>query len=78
MAPTGEGANLAMFDGSELGKAIAANPGNLETALTAYEREMFSRSRASAVGGEEIFEALYGEKAPHSMVDFFNGIPATE
>jgi 2-polyprenyl-6-methoxyphenol hydroxylase-like FAD-dependent oxidoreductase len=78
MAPTGEGANLAMFDGAELGKAIAANPDNVEAALTAYETEMFPRSHESAVGGEEVFQALFGDNAPQSIVDFFNNIPSVK
>ena len=44
MMPSGEGANLAMFDGAELGKAIAANPGDVEAALLAYETDLFPRS----------------------------------
>src|ERR1700723_1026515 len=48
MTPSGEGANLAMYDGAELGKAIAANPGNVEAALLAYEKELFPRSELEA------------------------------
>ncbi|MFJ2911788.1 FAD-dependent oxidoreductase [Streptomyces sp. NPDC087228] len=46
--PNGEGANLAMQDGAELGKALAAHPDDIETALTEYERELFPRSAAAA------------------------------
>jgi 2-polyprenyl-6-methoxyphenol hydroxylase-like FAD-dependent oxidoreductase len=71
MAPSGEGANLAMYDGAELGKAIAANPGDVETALLAYEKELFSRSASEAVDAHEVFNACYGDNAPQSLVDFF-------
>jgi 2-polyprenyl-6-methoxyphenol hydroxylase-like FAD-dependent oxidoreductase len=71
MAPSGEGANLAMFDGAELGKAIAANPGNVEAALIAYERDLFPRSASEAAESERILNVCLGPNAPRSLVDFF-------
>jgi 2-polyprenyl-6-methoxyphenol hydroxylase-like FAD-dependent oxidoreductase len=71
MVPSGEGANLAMFDGAELAKAIAANPGDIEAALTAYEKDLFPRSASAAEEAEEILEVCYGANAPQSLVDFF-------
>ena len=73
MMPSGEGANLAMYDGAELGKALAANPGDLEAALAAYEEALFPRSAVAAAEARELSKLLFGEKAPGSLVDMFNG-----
>ncbi len=71
MAPSGEGANLAMFDGAELGQAIAANLNDVEAALAAYEKELFPRSAAEAAEAERVLEACLGHNAPQSLLDFF-------
>jgi 2-polyprenyl-6-methoxyphenol hydroxylase-like FAD-dependent oxidoreductase len=77
MIPSGEGANLAMFDGAELGKAIAANPGDVEAALIAYEKDLFPRSASEAAESEGILNVCLGPNAPQSLVDFFtNNQPA--
>ncbi|TGL62077.1 FAD-dependent oxidoreductase [Leptospira sarikeiensis] len=74
MPPSGEGANLAMLDGAELGKAIIANPSNIEEALITFEKQMFSRSAAEAIDSEEILDLCLGESSPQSLVNFFNGV----
>jgi 2-polyprenyl-6-methoxyphenol hydroxylase-like FAD-dependent oxidoreductase len=71
MIPSGEGANLAMFDGSELGKAIAANPGDVEAALMAYEKDLFPRSASEAAEAEGVLRVCLGPDAPQSLLDFF-------
>jgi 2-polyprenyl-6-methoxyphenol hydroxylase-like FAD-dependent oxidoreductase len=73
MIPSGEGANLAMFDGAELGQAIAANPGDIEAALTAYEKDLFPRSASAAAEAEVILNICLGDNAPQSLLDFFAG-----
>jgi 2-polyprenyl-6-methoxyphenol hydroxylase-like FAD-dependent oxidoreductase len=64
--PNGEGANLAMFDGAELGQCIAAHPGDMDKALTAYEQAMFSR--AAEAGGEDVYGVMLGQDAPYSWI----------
>jgi 2-polyprenyl-6-methoxyphenol hydroxylase-like FAD-dependent oxidoreductase len=73
MIPSGEGANLAMYDGAELGRAIAANPGDVEAALLAYETDLFPRSAPEAAEAERILEVCIGPNAPQSLLDFFTG-----
>jgi len=72
MSPfAGEGANLAMFDGAELGKAIAARPDDLEAALRAYEKDLFPRSAAAAAEAARNLQVLFDERAPQSLLDLF-------
>lgn len=71
MPLSGEEVNLAMFDGAELGQAIAAHPGDVEGALIAYEKDLFPRSASEAADAAAILDVLYGDHAPQSLVDFF-------
>ncbi|MGW8374921.1 NAD(P)/FAD-dependent oxidoreductase [Streptomyces sp. ODS28] len=73
MPPSGEGANLAMLDGAELGRALAAHPGDTEAALAAYEEALFPRSAAAAADAAELLPLCLGERAPQSLVDMFEG-----
>lgn len=80
LPPNGEGANLAMLDGAELAQAIVANPDDKEAAFAAYEGKLFPRSAAVAPDMHEILDLMLGEKAPFSLIAFFNreGVDQTE
>ena len=78
MPPAGEGANLAMLDGAELGTAIAAHPGDIEAALTAYEEALFPRSESEYADAYEILELCLGDRAPFGLIEFFTGTLAGE
>ncbi|MFD7510770.1 FAD-dependent oxidoreductase [Streptomyces sp. NPDC059853] len=65
---TGEGANLAMLDGAELGMALAARPGDPEGALAAYERALFPRSSAYAAEAGAVLDLCFRHDAPHGLL----------
>ncbi|MGY0489876.1 FAD-dependent oxidoreductase [Streptomyces sp. WG-D5] len=63
--PNGEGANLAMLDGAELGRALAEHPDDTEAALSVFEQAMFartSRAQGADADGHDLHE-LYEELA---------------
>ncbi|WP_328656190.1 FAD-dependent oxidoreductase [Streptomyces sp. NBC_00334] len=73
MPPSGEGANLAMYDGAELGTALATHPGQVEAALAAYERDLFPRSAAEAADAARLHALMFGDDAPHGLIKMFTG-----
>ena len=79
MSPfAGEGANLAMFDGAELGKAIAAHPDDIEAALAEYEQALFPRSAQFAAESDKNHQLIFGDNAPASLLDLLIGQESTE
>jgi 2-polyprenyl-6-methoxyphenol hydroxylase-like FAD-dependent oxidoreductase len=72
MSPfAGEGANLAMQDGAELGLALAAHPGDVEAALAEYERALFPRSAESAAESANGLVLCFDKGAPQGLLDMF-------
>lgn len=72
--PDGEGANLAMLDGADLGKAIAAHRDNIEGALREYEEAMFARSATAAVEAAKTFKLCFqDDNVPDGLIELFTG-----
>lgn len=70
-APNGEGANLAMLDGAELGLALARHPDNPEHALAEFEYAMFARGAKSAADGVGFYEMLASDNPAQGFIDLF-------
>ncbi|MHC1481194.1 FAD-dependent oxidoreductase [Frateuria aurantia] len=71
--PSGEGANLALYDGAQLAKALIDHAGDVEAALAAYEPSLFERSQAAAVDASSVLDGLCGEDAPDRLLAIFDG-----
>jgi 2-polyprenyl-6-methoxyphenol hydroxylase-like FAD-dependent oxidoreductase len=74
MSPyAGEGANLAMLDGTELALAIASHGDDVEAALAEYETAMFPRAAAAAEKSAQGLAMCFAEDSPRGIVGFFSG-----
>lgn len=71
-APNGEGANLAMQDGAELGQALAAHPGDAEAALAAHEQAMFARTAVEA-HADGFYTIMIDNSTPRSLLALMTG-----
>jgi 2-polyprenyl-6-methoxyphenol hydroxylase-like FAD-dependent oxidoreductase len=78
MPPSGDGANLAMFDGAELGQAIVTHADDLEAALAGYEKALFPRSESFATEAHHILDLCLGDRAPYGLIDLLSGAPERE
>ncbi|MGH8916845.1 MAG: FAD-dependent oxidoreductase, partial [Actinomycetes bacterium] len=70
--PNGEGANWAIYDGAELGKALAAHPGDVEAALTEYEQALFPRSAKAAAASAEVSATISTGNAAQNLIELFS------
>ncbi|GGG10643.1 monooxygenase [Rhodococcoides trifolii] len=73
MPPSGDGANLALFDGAQLAKALVAHPTDVNAALDEFESAMFTRSAEVAVEAHDTLDRCIGERAPYGLIELLTG-----
>jgi 2-polyprenyl-6-methoxyphenol hydroxylase-like FAD-dependent oxidoreductase len=72
MSPfAGEGANLAMFDGAQLGGAIAAHHGDVEAALADCEKVLCPCGEQAAAESARNLDLIFDDRASQSRLDEF-------
>lgn len=72
MSPfAGEGANLAIYDASELALAIAEKPNDIEAALATYEAELFPRATEAAMQSAEGLDLIFNDNSPTTLLEQF-------
>jgi hypothetical protein len=60
-----------MYDGAELGRALAAHPGDADAAVLEYELALFPRSTDAATKSAEVGELLSGEEGTDRLIEVF-------
>ncbi|MFF4507938.1 FAD-dependent oxidoreductase [Streptomyces sp. NPDC001401] len=72
MSPfAGEGANLALLDGAELGLALVQHRGDTGAALAEYEEKLFPRSEFAASESARNSALLFRSDAPQGLLNMF-------
>ena len=46
-------------------------PANIETALAAYEKDLFARSAQAATEAAQVTKLLFGKDAPYRLIEVF-------
>jgi len=72
MPPVGEGANQAMLDGAELALSLTTHPGDLRSAVRAFEQAMFGRMHVVAAESADMQAMLLSPTAATDMCRFFS------
>lgn len=74
MSPfAGEGANLAMIDGSDLARALL-DGSDVDEALAGYEKKMFTRGAKSAAASATGLDRMFADGPPRKIVAFFRAM----
>ncbi|WP_163509498.1 FAD-dependent oxidoreductase [Fodinicola acaciae] len=70
MPPSGDGANMAMYDGAVLGRAIVDD---VSTAVKKYEQEMWQRTSKVGKEASRIHDMLNSPGSARKLLAFFTG-----